>query len=152
MKSNSIIYIIMIILFGCTGCVSSSIHESIVAIERAESSKNNGISSNSVLDKIQVLRRSVNSDKSSYKFNYQLNKKELNNDDKLIIARLAGQKNATLIINIAPANGTNKLDQLVLAMERAKNLRMYINHFDSNVTIKYAPSLSIDTMTIVTGV
>ena len=152
MKSNAIIFIIALVLLACNGCASSSMHETIAAIEHAENTKKNMVTSNTVLDKIQNLRRSVNSNRSSYKFNYQLNTKELNNDDKLIIARLVGQKNITLIINIAPANGTNKIDQLALSMERAKKLQLYINHFDSNVKIRYAPSLSTDTMTIVTGV
>lgn len=152
MKSISMNFLIAVIILAGTGCASSSINESIVAIEREDSITNNMGGNNAMLDKIQALRYSQKSNNSSYSFTYQLNKKELSNDNKLLIARLVGQKKNSVTINIALAKGVNKIDQLALSMERAKKLRMYVDHFDSEVTIKYSPSLLINTMTIVTGV
>ena len=77
--------------------------------------------------------------------------KELKYNDKIKIVSLVVNKNKIFIINIALAKGTNRLDQLALSMARAELLRLYIGHFNNNVTIKFAPKLSNNTINLVTS-
>ncbi|HCM46612.1 MAG TPA: hypothetical protein DIS98_03620 [Colwellia sp.] len=114
-----------------------------------------------VLSRIQALRNSHNitektnsqaiTDSQSYTFVYNLYNKQLNYDDKIRIISLLVNKNKTFIINIAPAQGANTLDQLALSIARAEALRQYINHFNKRVTIKFAPKLSPNTINLVIG-
>jgi hypothetical protein len=171
MKPLSIICIYYISMLACTGCVSSSIDDSVAIIAREANKENNRTVNSSVMASIQALRstQTISSQKKlltsttseniasesiinqSHNFAYQLHNKELNYGDKLKIARLLEKKNTAVIINVAPAKGTNKLDQLSLSMERAEMLRMYISHFNKEVTIKFSPKLSTDTINLVTG-
>ncbi|PKG80819.1 hypothetical protein CXF85_22190 [Colwellia sp. 75C3] len=167
MKQLSLNSIFVITVLSCTGCVSSSISDSVALIEREANSENYRTSNKSVLTSIQALRNSQKiiepqdtltdskfdpkSDRQSYTFVYELHNKELDYDDKIRIVSLVVNKNQTFIINIAPAKGTNTLDQLALSMARAEVLRLYISHFNNKVTIKFAPKLSTDTINLVIG-
>lgn len=151
MKKVPLNYIFAITLLACTGCVSPSINDSIALIEREENEINNRTINKEVLSSIQALRASQKMPEQSYIFAYELHNKELNYDDKIKIVSLLVQKNQNLIIHIALAKGTNKLDQLALSMARAEVLRLYISHFNDSVTIKFAPKLSTDTIHLVTG-
>jgi len=170
MKHLPLLCIFTIILLFCTGCVSSSISDSIALIEKEESLQGNSVNK-SVLTRIQALRnshkliknnaaqtsttlnskRDIQTNKQSHTFVYELHNKELNYDDKIRLISLVINKNQTFIISIAPAKGTNRLDQLALSMARAEVLRMYISHFNNRVTIKFAPNLSTDTIYLVSG-
>ncbi|MEY8199776.1 MAG: hypothetical protein RPS47_11100 [Colwellia sp.] len=147
--------IIAITLLTCTGCVSSSINDSLALIEQEDNLANNSTANKNVLTSIQALRSSQKTTKKSFTqshtFAYDLNNKELNYDDKIKIVSLVVNKNKTFIINIAPAKGKNSLEQLALSMARAEVLRSYISHFNNRVTIKFAPKLSTDTINLVTG-
>jgi hypothetical protein len=179
MKQLSLNCTFVLTVLSCTGCVSSSISDSVALIEREANAEANSanyrVVNKSVLTSIQTLRNSqkvaeqssspINSqtgtqlgfqidkqsDSRSYTFAYDLHNKELNYDDKIRIISLVVNKNKTFIINIAPAKGTNTLDQLALSMARAEVLRLYISHFNNRVTIKFAPKLSTDTINLVTG-
>jgi hypothetical protein len=159
--------IFVLILLFCSGCVSSSISDSVALIEKEGGLQSNTANYRSVnqnvLSHIQALRNSHNitektnsqaitdTDSQSYTFVYNLYNKELNYDDKIRIISLLVNKNQTFIINIAPAQGANTLDQLALSMARAEALRQYINHFNNRVTIKFAPKLSPNTINLVIG-
>ena len=91
------------------------------------------------------------SDNQSYTFAYELHNKELNYDDKIKIVSLIVNKNQHFIIHIAPAKGTNSLNQLTLSTARAEVLRLYISHFNNKVAIKFDPKLSTDTVNLVIG-
>jgi hypothetical protein len=151
MKQVPLSCIFAISLLACTGCVSSSINDSIALIEREENEVNNRTANKKVLSRIQTLRASQKLPEQSYTFAYELHNKELNYDDKIKIINLVVQKNKNIIIHIAPAKGKNKLDQLALSMARAEVLRLYISYFNDSVTIKFAPKLSTDTIHLVTG-
>ena len=153
--------IVVISLLACTGCVSSSINDSLALIEREA---NERTVNKSVLTSIQALRHSQKADvlqppvpastsnSHSHTFVYDLNNKELAYDDKIKIISLIVNKAHTITINIAPAKGTNNLNQLALSITRAEVLRQYISHFNPQVTIKFAPKLSTDTINLVIGV
>ena len=175
MKQFSLNCLFVLTVFSCTGCVSSSISDSVALIEREGNLQRNSANyrnvNKSVLNSIQALRNSQKvadknntvadyqigsqlekqSDRQSYTFVYELHHKELGYDDKIRIVSLVVIKNQSLIINIAPAKGTNTLDQLALSIARAEALRLYISHFNNRVTIKFAPKLSTDTINLVTG-
>jgi len=175
MKHFSLQCLFIIILLFCTGCVSSSINDSIALIEREDNLQSNSVNK-SVLTTIQALRdsqkrakdnspqigttRHNNSDiqtsyiqtsNQSHIFAYELHHKELNYHDKMRLISLVVNKNQTFIISIAPAKGSNRLEQLALSMARAEVLRLYISHFNNRVTIKFAPNLSTDTIYLVSG-
>jgi len=174
MKHLSLQCIFTITLLFCTGCVSSSISDSIALIEREDSLQSSSVNK-SVLSSIQTLRVSqklaknnsprtdstMNTNSSnqtsnqtsnqSHTFAYDLHNKELNYDDKIRLISLVVNKSQTFIISIALAKGTNRLDQLALSMARAEVLRMYISHFNNRVTIKFAPNLLTDTIYLVSG-
>jgi hypothetical protein len=170
MKHLPLQCIFTITLLFCTGCVSSSINDSIALIEREDNLQSNSVNK-SVLTRIQALRDSqkisannspqtgtkitinsgIQTSNQSHTFAYELHNKELNYDDKIRLISLVINKSKTFIINIAPAKGTNRLDQLALSMARAEVLRMYISHFNNRVTIKFAPNLSTDTIYLVSG-
>jgi len=152
MKKTSLNYILamnIIICTGmCTGCVSTSISDSLALIEQESNSPVN----QQVLTSIQALRISQPIVRSHRTFTYALHNKELSDQDKISITKLIVGKNQTVTINIAPAKGTNKLHQLALSMERAEVLRLYISHFNTHkVTIKFAPKLTNDTINLETG-
>ena len=167
MKQLSVNCIFVITLLTCTGCVSTSISDSLALIEQEDNAKNNAENkravNKSVLTSIHSLRisqkisvqsspkTSAQSDSQSYTFAYEQHNKELSYDDKITIVSLVVGKNQTVTINFAPAKGKNKLDQLAFSMVRAKALRLYINNFNNKVTIKFAPKLSTDTINLVTG-
>ena len=151
MTEYSISLILFIFMFICTGCVSSSINDSVAAIEH----ENNRAVNNKLLASIQALRTSQNSSQKmteqSHTYTYQLHTKELNIEDKLKVSKLINKQNTVITISIAPAKGTNKIHQLSLSMARAKLLRRYIHHFTNKVNIKFAPMLSTDTINVVIG-
>lgn len=161
MKKLSFYCIFVITLLTCTGCVSSSINDSVALIEKEANAESYRPVNKNVLTSIQALRNSqkrveqgetpTNSQSDSYSFTYELQNKELNYDDKIKIVSLVVNKNKIFIINIALAKGTNILDQLALSMARAELLRLYIGHFNNNVTIKFAPKLSNNTINLVTS-
>lgn len=151
MKKSPLNCIIAITMLACTGCASTSIDDSIALIEREHNEANNRTANKRVLSSIQALRASQKIAEQSYTFVYDLDNKELNYDDKIKIVNLIVQKNQNVIIHIAPAKGTNKLDQLALSMARAEVLRQYVSHFNNNITIKFDPKLSTDTINLVTG-
>jgi hypothetical protein len=175
MKHLSLQCIFTITLLSCTGCVSSSISDSIALIEREDSLQNSSVNK-SVLSSIQTLRASqklaknnspqtgptmntnssiqtshIQASNQSHTFAYELHNKELNYHDKIRLISLVVNKSQTFIISIALAKGTNRLDQLALSMARAEVLRMYISHFNNRVTIKFAPNLLTDTIYLVSG-
>jgi len=176
MKHFSLQCLFNIILLFCTGCVSSSINDSIALIEREDNLQSNSVKyravNKSVLTSIQALRNSqkrvkqnlpikgtsiktksgIQTSNQSHTFAYALHNKELNYHDKIRFISLVINKNQTFIISIAPAKGTNRLKQLALSMARAEVLRKYISHFNNRVTIKFAPNLSTDTIDLVSGV
>lgn len=151
MKQFSLNSIFFITILSCTGCVSSSILDSLAAIEHEDNVANNRAVDEKMLTSIQALRRSQKIVEKSYTFAYDLNNKELNIEDKTKIVSLVTKKNQTFIINIAPAKGTNSLNKLALSMARAEVLRLYISHFNNRVTIKFDPKLSTNTINLVTG-
>ena len=151
MKIAPLNCIVAMTMLACTGCVSTSISDSVALIEREGNAANNRTANKKVLTSIQALRASQKIAEQSYTFTYDLHNKELNYDDKIKIVSLVVQKNQAVIIHIAPAKGTNKLDQLALSMARAEMLRQYINHFNNRVTIKFSPKLPTDTINLVTG-
>jgi len=132
-----------------TGCISTSIADSLALIEQEENRVKDPVNKK-VLMNIQALRISQKAAKRTYTFIYDLDNKELSYSDKMTIAKLLVQKNQA-VINIAPAKGANKLKQLNLSMERAKALRQYITRFDKEITIIFSPELSIDTLNLVVG-
>jgi hypothetical protein len=139
-------------LLACSGCVSTSISDSLAAIEHEDTVANNRAVNKKLLTSIQALRRSQNIAEKSYTFVYNLNNKELNDEDKIKIVSLVINKDQNIIINIAPAKGTNNFEKLALSMARAEVLRMYIGHFNKKVTIKFDPKLSTNTMILFTDV
>jgi len=176
MKQFSFIFIVIITVLFCTGCVSSAINDAVALIEREANAEANSANyraiNESVLSSIQALRNSQKvakqanfpiesqaessistpSDKQSYTFAYDSDNKELNYHDKITIISLVVNKNKSFIINIAPAKGKNTLDQLALSMARAEVLRLYISRFNSRISINFDPKLSTDTINLVTGV
>jgi len=145
---------LMLLLITCTGCVSTSINDSIAALKNeARATTVN----KEVLMSIQALRATTNiettieSNQTQYNFNYTLYGIALRYDDRIAIAKLLLKKNNTIVINIAPAKGDNKLQQLSLSMARAKSLRQYIARFSKGVTIRFAPQLTADTLHLVVG-
>ena len=163
MKKLSFYCIFVITLLTCTGCVSSSINDSVALIEREANAESYRVVNKNVLTSIQVLRNSHKiveqsntpidnqNNSESHTFSYELQNKELKYNDKIKIVSLVVNKNKIFIINIALAKGTNRLDQLALSMARAELLRLYIGHFNNNVTIKFAPKLSNNTINLVTS-
>ncbi|KGJ86561.1 hypothetical protein [Colwellia psychrerythraea] len=155
MKSTSLNCIFALTLFTCTGCVSTSISDSVALIEKESYAANNHSNKKNVnkalLSSIQALRVSQKVAKQHHTFTYSLHNEELNSSDKIKLATLLMQNSKHIIINIAPAKGNNKLHQLALSIDRAQALRLYINHFNKKVTIKFAPKLTNDTINLVTG-
>jgi len=147
------------VLFSCifsvaslmgTGCTSTSISDSLALIEEEDRRENHQAVNKQVLMSIQALRSTQKATKDTYTFIYSLDNKELSYSDKNTIAQLLTRKNQA-IINIAPAKGANKLEQLNLSMERAKALRQYIIRFNQKITINFSPELSVDTINLVIG-
>lgn len=134
-------------LIACTGCASTSIRDSLALIER----ESNQTVNQQVLERIQALRTANKVQKHVHTFNYGLLNKELNYADRISLAKLLVQKNHHITINIAPAKGENKFQQLSLSMERAKILRQYVARLNKSVTIIFAPKLSTDTIKLVIG-
>lgn len=130
----------------CTGCISTSISDSLALIEQENGQRVN----KKVLMNIQALRASQKVTEHIYTFTYDLDNRELGYSDKVTIAKLLLQKKP-VIIHIAPAKGTNKFVQLSLSMERAKALHHYIANFNTKITISYSPNLSTDTINFVVG-
>lgn len=151
MRKASLNCIVVAILLTCTGCVSTSINDSLAIIKQENSAANGRSVNKSVLTRIQTLRESQHKTEHHHTFIYELHTKELNYEDKIELTRLIVTKNKKITINIAPAKGTNKLHQLALSMERAKVLRLYINHFNKKVAINFSPKLTSDTIDLVTG-
>ncbi|WP_019026232.1 hypothetical protein [Colwellia piezophila] len=151
MKQATVNCLFIICLLGCTGCVSTSISDSIALIERENNHASNKAVNKEVLTSIQALRSSQKPAKQRHTFTYTLHNKELNYQDKIKITRLIATNHQNVTINIAPAKGTNILAQLALSMARAEVLRQYINHFNNRVTIKFSPTLTTDTLNLVTG-
>lgn len=140
----------MTLLTG-TGCISTSISDSLALIEREDNIENNSTVNKKVLTHIQALRDSQKLAGQRHTFTYDLHNKELNYADKIKITRLIMSNKQELTINIAPAKGTNRLHQLALSMARAEVLRLYISHFNNRVIIKFSPELTNDTLNLVTG-
>lgn len=152
MKQATVNCLFTMTLLACTGCVSTSISDSIALIKRENNHASDRAVNKEVLTSIQALRISQKLAKQRHTFTYTLNNKELNYQDKIKITNLIGTNHQNVTINIAPAKGTNRLDQLALSMERAAVLRQYISHFNNRVTIKFSPQLTNDTINLVTGV
>ncbi|MBL4822257.1 MAG: hypothetical protein JKX90_01855 [Colwellia sp.] len=148
MKQTSLISIFAITLIICTGCASTSINDSLALIAQ----ENNQAVNEKVLKKIQALRAANNIKKHAYTFSYHLYDIELSYADRITIAKLLIQKKYNITINIAPAKGENKWQQLSLSMERAKVLRQYIVRLNKSVAFIFAPQLSTDTIKLVIGV
>ncbi len=179
MNQFSLNGIFMITVRSCTGCVSSSISDSVALIKREANAEANSVNyrtvNKSVLTSIQALRNSQKivghndtskntrtvtqtgsqiapqSDHQSYTFAYDVDNRELNYHDKIRLISLVINKNLNVIIHIAPAKGSNTLNQLALSMARATVLRLYINQVNNSVTIKFDPKLSADTINLVIG-
>jgi len=139
------------IIFICTGCVSTSIYESLALIEQEDNVENNKTVNKRVLTSIHALLISKKVAEQHHTFTYKVNNTELNYNDKTKLTSLVAKQNQNITITIALAKGTNKLDQLALSMTRAKVLRLYISHFNNKVTIKFSPKLSTDTINLVIG-
>ena len=151
MKIMPLNCIFVMTLFTCTGCISTSISDSLALIEQEENRANNKAVNKEVLTSIQALRFSQKLAEQQYTFSYDLHNTELNYADKIKITRLIVNNKQSITINIAPAKGTNMLHQLALSMERAEVLRLHIRHFNNKITIKFAPKLENDTINLVTG-
>ena len=147
MKIMPLNCIFVMTLLTCTGCISTSISDSLALIEKED----NRAVNKEVLTRIQALRFSHKLAEQQHTFSYDLHNTELNYADKIKITRLIVNNKQNVTINIAPAKGTNILHQLALSMERAEVLRLHIRHFNNKVTIKFAPKLTNDTINLVTG-
>jgi hypothetical protein len=133
-----------------TGCTSTTMSDSLAQIDKEGNQQNGRIANKKVLMNIQALRLSQKVAKHTYTFSYDLNDKELSYSNKIKIAQLLTQQQHA-IINIAPARGTDSLEQLNLSVERAKALRHYTARFTQKVTIVFSPKLPIDTINLVIG-
>jgi hypothetical protein len=138
-------------LMNISGCVSTSISESLAMIEQQDNIDNGNNVNRDILKKIQKLRALQITAEQNYTFTYQINKDELNSNDKITITKIIVNKNSNIIIQIAPATGNNRIEQLNLSMKRAKILNNYVSNFSDKVTITFAPKLTIDTIKLVTG-
>ncbi|NQY87463.1 MAG: hypothetical protein HRT51_06860 [Colwellia sp.] len=148
MKQTSLNSLFAITLITCTGCASTTISDSLALIAQ----ENNQAVNEKVLKKIQALRAVNKVIVLAYTFNYDLYNTELSYADRITIAKLLIQKKHNITINIAPAKGENKLQQLSLSMERAKVLRQYIVRLNKSVAFIFSPELSTDTIKLVIGV
>jgi len=151
MKYISTCCIYVSILLTCTGCVSSSINESLALIEKENSIYNDTTVNKGVLTQIQALRE-FHHKKKSHTFIYELHTKELSIKDKVTLSRIISSQASNFTINIAPAKGNNSFQQLALSIERAKVLQNYIDHFNKKVVINFSPKLTSDTINLITGV
>jgi len=155
MKEVSVNCIIAIFMLTCTGCVSTSISDSITLIEQESEAENTRAVNKEALRSIQALRSSHKIAEQKYRqnyiFAYDWHNKELNDDDKVEIAKLVKQENKDIIISLAPSLGKNKLAQLALSMARAELLRRYISHFNNRIIIKFDPKLSNNTINLEIG-
>ncbi len=151
MNQTSLNCIFSMIILTCSGCVSTSVSDTLALIEQENNIKSDRAVNKSVLTSIQALRFSQTIVEQHHTFTYDLNSTELNHQDKIKITRLVVKNNLHVNINIAPAKGTNKLDQLALSLARAEVLHMFISHFHNKVTIKFAPKLPADTLSLVIG-
>jgi len=147
MKQTSLNSIFAITLIACTGCASTSISDSLALIAQ----ENNQAVNEKVLRSIQALRAANKIQKHAYTFNYHLYDIELSYADRITIAKLLIPKKNNITIKIALAKGENKLQQLSLAMERAKVLRQYIVRLNKSVAFIFSPQLSTDTIKLVIG-
>jgi hypothetical protein len=138
-------------LMNISGCVSTSISESLAMIEQQDNIDNGNNVNRDILNKIQKLRALQITAEQNYTFTYQINKDELNSNDKITITKIIVNKNSNIIIQIAPATGNSRIEQLNLSMKRAKILNNYVSNFSDKVTITFAPKLTIDTIKLVTG-
>jgi hypothetical protein len=134
-----------------SGCVSTSINDSLAMIEQQDNIDNGNNVDRAILNKIQKLRASQITPEQNYTFTYQVDNDELNSNDKITITKIIVNKNSNIIIQIAPATGSSKIQQLTLSMKRAKILNNYVSNFSDKVTITFAPKLTIDTIKLVTG-
>jgi len=139
-----------IVWLTTTGCTSTSMSDPLALIEQEQQRIKGQLINKKVLMDIQALRTSQKATMHTYTFVYDLDNKELSYDDKITISKLLAQQ-PHAIINIAPANGANKLTQLTLAMERAKILHQYISHFNNSITISFSPGLPTDTINLKVG-
>ncbi|MGL1956929.1 MAG: hypothetical protein OCD00_06380 [Colwellia sp.] len=150
MKQASLNCIFSIAMFACSGCVSTSISDSLALIEQENNIKSDRTVNKSVLTSIQALRISQTIAEQHHTFTYDLNSKELNYEDKIKITNLVMKNNLHVTIKISPAKGTNKLDQLAFSLARAELLRRYISHFKNKITIRFSPNLPVDTINLST--
>jgi hypothetical protein len=151
MKKISLHCICISILLTCSGCVSSSINDSLALIEQENNKANGRVVNNNVLKQIQTLR-GFQHKAEHHTFIYELHTKELKDEDKIILSQIIATENKSITINIAPAKGNNTLQQLALSAERAKRLRSYLNHFNKKIVINFSPRLTGDTINLITGV
>ena len=138
-------------IVNISGCVSTSINDSLAMIEQQDNIDNGNNVDRAILNKIQKLRASQITPEQNYTFTYQVDNDELNSNDKITITKIIVNKNSNIIIQIAPATGSSKIQQLTLSMKRAKILNNYVSNFSDKVTITFAPKLAIDTIKLVTG-
>lgn len=151
MKQTTVTAFAIISILTLTGCASNSISHSLAQIEQADNQAKAKTVNQALLTQIQALRTSQDNIEKTYTFTYRLHQKELNHADKATLAKLLSQKSHDIIISIAPANANNKLQQLNLSLERARMLRLYVGHFNKDITIKFAPKLSSDTINLAIG-
>lgn len=152
MKPVLIKLIVASTLFTITGCVSSSINESIALIQQEDNMNSASNVNTHILKKIEALRTNKVIQEKNYTFSYQIHNDELNSEDKIAITKIIINKNHHINIEIAPATGANKIEQLTLSLRRAKILNDYISNFNDKVTISFAPNLTKDTINLITGV
>ena len=138
-------FILVAVLMTCAGCVSTSINDSLALIEQQQNSTVN----EDVLTSIQALRVVSKQPNQAHTFSYHLLSKELSHEDRLILGKLLLKKNHEVIVNIAPAQGEDKLQQLTLAMERAKIIQQYIVRFNKKVVINFSPKLPLNTLNLI---
>jgi len=157
---------LMLLLITCTGCVSTSINDSIAALKneaRATTVNKEVLMSIQALRSTTHINTSIDTDvhagtnnktspnQTQYSFHYNLYDIALSYDNRIAIAKLLLKKDHAIVINIAPAQGDNKLQQLSLSMARAKALRQYIARFSKGITIRFDPQLTTDTIHLVIG-
>ena len=145
------IFLCIFTIFSLNGCVSHSINDSLALIESENNTVNNKTVNKTLLKQIEILRQFQHNEQL-HTFTYQLNSKELNDTDKLKISEIMHTHNEKFIVNIAPAKSNSSLKQLALSIERAKALRLYVEHFNKKVVFNFSPKLPSDTVNLVVGV
>ncbi len=152
MKKVLIKCIFAMTMLNITGCVSTSISDSLALIEHENNMVNGNNVNKNILRKIQALRTKKIIAEQNYTFTYQVHGQELNSEDKITLIKLIVNKSHHINIQMAPATGASKIEQLTLSMKRAKILNDYVSNFNDKVTITFVPMLTIDTINLVTGV